>query len=116
MTLKKSKTLKPVQHFPKGKSIKRAYFTAAATLAVFCFPVIAHAADPALDAINNLSAFIFAAIKAIGFILLGFGVVQIGMSLKSHDPSQRSNGFLTFFGGLIIAFAKEILTLIGVSI
>ena len=64
--------------------------------------------DP-LSAINNLSTFIFSAIKAIGMILLGFGIVQIGLSLKSHDASQRANGFLTFFGGVIIAFAKEIL-------
>ena len=44
--------------------------------------------------------------------LLGFGVVQIGLSLKSHDPSQRANGFLTLAGGVVITFAKEILTLI----
>ena len=69
------------------------------------------AADP-LSTINSLSDFIFSAIKAIGFILLGFGVVQIGLSLKSHDASQRANGFLTFFGGVIIAFAKDILDLI----
>ena len=69
------------------------------------------AADP-LGTINSLSDFIFSAIKAIGFILLGFGVVQIGLSLKSHDASQRANGFLTFFGGIIIAFAKDILDLI----
>ena len=69
------------------------------------------AADP-LTTINSLSDFIFSAIKAIGFILLGFGVVQIGLSLKSHDASQRANGFLTFFGGVIIAFAKDILDLI----
>ena len=66
------------------------------------------AASP-LDTINSLSDFIFAAIKAIGLILLGFGIVQIGLSLKSHDASQRANGFLTFFGGVIIAFAKDIL-------
>ena len=48
----------------------------------------------------------------IGLILLGFGIVQIGLSLKSHDASQRANGFLTFFGGVIIAFAKDILDLI----
>ena len=65
-----------------------------------------------LSTINSLSDFIFSAIKAIGFILLGFGVVQIGLSLKSHDASQRANGFLTFFGGVIIAFAKDILDLI----
>lgn len=69
------------------------------------------AADP-LSTINSLSDFIFSAIKAIGFILLGFGVVQIGLSLKSHDASQRANGFLTFFGGVIIAFAKDILDMI----
>ena len=45
-------------------------------------------------------------------ILLGFGIVQVGLSLKSHDPSQRANGFLTLAGGVIITFAKEILTLI----
>lgn len=71
----------------------------------------AFAADP-LATINSLSDFIFSAIKAIGFILLGFGVVQIGLSLKSHDASQRANGFLTFFGGVIIAFAKDILDMI----
>lgn len=69
------------------------------------------AADP-LATINSLSTFIFSAIKAIGLILLGFGVVQIGLSLKSHDASQRANGFLTFFGGVIIAFAKDILDMI----
>jgi len=54
----------------------------------------------------------FSMIRALGVILLGFGIVQIEMSLKSHDPSQRSNGFMTFFGGLVIMFAREILTLI----
>ena len=61
---------------------------------------------------NNLSTFIFSLIRAIGLILLGFGVVQVGLSLKSHDPSQRANGFLTLAGGVIITFAKEILDLI----
>lgn len=67
--------------------------------------------DP-LTVVNNLSDFIFGLIRAIGMILLGFGIVQVGLSLKSHDPSQRANGFLTLAGGVIITFAKEILTLI----
>lgn len=78
-----------------------------------CFgglPVYA-AGDP-LAVVNNLSTFIFSLIRAIGLILLGFGIVQVGLSLKSHDPSQRANGFLTLAGGLIITFAKEILDLI----
>ena len=72
----------------------------------------AFAADDPLAVVNNLSEFIFGLIRAIGMILLGFGVVQIGLSLKSHDPSQRANGFLTLAGGVIITFAKEILNLI----
>ena len=47
-----------------------------------------------------------------GKVKKGFGIVQVGLSLKSHDPSQRANGFLTLAGGVIITFAKEILTLI----
>ena len=83
------------------------------TIIMFVFvatPVRAES-DP-LTVINNLSNFMFSLIRAIGMILLGWGIVQIGMSLQSHDPSQRSNGFLTLAGGLIITFAKEILDLI----
>lgn len=77
------------------------------TMTVFA----AEGGDP-LSVVNNLSDFIFGLIRAIGMILLGFGIVQIGLSLKSHDPSQRANGFLTLAGGVIITFAKEILSLI----
>lgn len=70
------------------------------------------AADEPLTVINNLSDFIFGLIRAVGMIILGFGVVQVGMSLKSHDPSQRANGFMTLAGGVVITFAKEILNII----
>ena len=70
------------------------------------------AVDDPLTVINNLSNFVFGLIRAVGMIILGFGIVQVGMSLKSHDPSQRANGFMTLAGGVVITFAKEILTLI----
>ncbi len=80
---------------------------------VCCCSVTAFAAtDDPLTVVNNLSTFMFGLIRAIGMILLGFGVVQIGLSLKSHDPSQRANGFMTLAGGVVITFAKEILDLI----
>lgn len=80
---------------------------------VLAMPMTAFAdsGDP-LTVVNNLSDFIFGLIRAIGLILLGFGIVQVGLSLKSHDPSQRANGFLTVAGGIVITFAKEILSLI----
>ena len=74
------------------------------------YPV--YAANDPLSVVNNLSNFIFGLIRAVGMIILGFSIVQIGLSIKSHDPSQRANGFLTLAGGIVITFAKEILSLI----
>ena len=74
--------------------------------------VTAFAASDPSQVVNNLSDFIFGLVRAVGMIMLGFGIVQVGLSLKSHDPSQRANGFLTLAGGVVITFAKEILTLI----
>lgn len=70
------------------------------------------ATDDPLIVVSNLSNFIFGLIQAIGMILLGFGIVQFGLSLKTHDPSQRANGIMTIAGGIVITFAKSILTLI----
>ena len=94
-----------------GKIAVRGIPLAAVASAVLV-PELAWAAGDPLSAVNNLSTFIFALIRAIGLILLGFGIVQVGLSLKTHDPSQRANGFLTLAGGLVITFAKEILDLI----
>ena len=85
--------------------------TAAAFMGYMVMTASAAGTDP-LTVVNNLSDFIFGLIRAVGMILLGWGIVQVGLSLQSHDPSQRSNGFLTLAGGIIITFAKEILTMI----
>ena len=97
-------------HARKGRKLFTTFIalTAAFSAAV---PVFATGGDP-LTVINNLSNFIFGLIRAVGVILAGWGIVQIGLSVQSHVPSQRSNGFLTFAGGVIIMFAKEILNLI----
>ena len=73
---------------------------------IFALP--AFAANDPLVVVENLSTFIFSLIRAVGLILLGWGIVQVGLSLQSHD----SQGFLTLAGGLVITFAKEILDLI----
>ncbi len=103
---------------PNRKKAHRYMARWACFVMIFCLlPVTAFAtgtsSDP-LTVVNNLSTFIFSCIRAVGIILLGWGVVQVGMSVQSHDASQRSQGFLCLFGGLLITFAKEILTLIGV--
>ena len=94
---------------------RRAYTLFASLVAVLTLttmPALAASGDDPLTVVNHLSDFVFSLIRAIGLILLGFGVLQLGLSLKSHDPSQRANGMLTIAGGIVITFTKEILTLI----
>ncbi len=95
-----------------NKRQRRLFSILCAFILVFCCTSVALAADNPLDAMNNLSDFLFGLIKTIGLIILAFGIVQVGLSLKSHDPSQRATGMLTVAGGVVIAFAKEILDLI----
>ena len=110
---KKNTTEKMITPMPMGRKQKKwMSLSMALVLTVTVGATTAFAAGDPLSVINNLSTFIFSLIRAIGLILLGFGVVQVGLSLKSHDPSQRANGFLTLAGGVIITFAKEILDLI----
>ena len=110
---KETKKNKETHSLPMSKKSRRIFVVyAAMVLTLCCGATTAFAAGDPLTVINNLSEFIFGLIRAIGMILLGFGIVQIGLSLKSHDPSQRANGFLTLAGGVVITFAKEVLTLI----
>lgn len=105
---KKNNEKKTTQKLPMtGKVQKgfRAYCAVIAAATLVCgMSVTAFAASDPITVVNNLSDFIFGLIRAIGLILLGFGIVQVGLSLKSHDPSQRANGFLTLAGGIIITF------------
>ena len=95
----------------KTKKILFTVYTALVlTVNVTALPVFA-ANDP-VAVVNNFSDFMFGLIRAIGMILLGLGIVQVGLSLKSHAPSQRANGFMTVAGGIVITFAKEILNII----
>ena len=99
---------------PSERRARKAYAVFVCLVAAMSLTVMpAMAADDPLAVVDNLSEFIFSLIRAIGLILLGWGIVQVGLSFQSHDPSQRSNGFLTLAGGIVITFTKEILTLMS---
>ena len=100
----------------KERRIRRRYWGMALSAATtLLMTVTAFADGDPIAVVNNLSSFIFGLIKAVGIILVGWGVVQVGLSIQSHDASQRSQGFLTLAGGIVIFFAQEILNLIGVG-
>ena len=108
-----NKNSKQLKMSSKGKNFFKAYVLGVSLFAITIGTSMnVLAADDPMTVVNNLSNFIFGLIRAIGMILLGFGIVQVGLSLKSHDPSQRANGFLTVAGGIVITFAKEILNMI----
>jgi len=110
---KKDTQKKATTKLPMGRKSRMGLAVyAALILCMTCFTTTAFAANDPIQVVNNLSDFIFGLVRAVGMIMLGFGIVQVGLSLKSHDPSQRANGFLTLAGGVVITFAKEILTLI----
>ena len=112
--MKKNTNHSPLTLETKAKNGFLRYATAVLTVALvgrLSLTAVAAGDDP-LTVVNNLSTFIFGLIRAVGLILLGWGIVQVGLSLQSHDPSQRSQGFLTLAGGIVITFAKELLDLI----
>ena len=110
--MEKKNKLKPRTEKRTKKGYRMYVAAVLAMTVMMCFTVPAFAAGDPITVVNNLSDFIFGLIRAVGLIILGWGIVQVGMSFQSHDPSQRSNGFLTLAGGVIITFAKEILNLI----
>ena len=113
---RKKKGAPIVKRMRKPNNAPRARRAAVACLAagaLMCLPAgLAYADTDPLAAISNLSDFVFGLIRAVGMILLGWGAVQVGLSLKSQDPSQRANGFLTVAGGVVITFAREIVNII----
>ena len=81
------------------------------TAIIACLAVVpAFADNEALNAVNKLSDTIFALIKAVGLICAGWGVLELGMSVQSHDASQRTQGVLCILGGRRIYFVKANLT------
>ena len=79
---KESKQKKETRSRPMGKKSRSAFAVyAALVLMLCCCNTTAFAASDPLTVINNLSDFIFGLIRAVGMILLGFGVVTYGLEL-----------------------------------
>ena len=67
-----------------------ACFLPRSALTVMVVP--AFAADDPLTVVNKPFRVHLLPDSSHRLILLGFGVLQLGLYLKSHDPSQRANG------------------------
>ena len=74
-------------------------------------PVMKAYADPVeevLAPINRLTSMLYSIALAIGTIILIYNVIQLALTLKSHDPSQRSNALLGVVAGVIIILIPQV--------
>ena len=91
---KSNKKNNETHRLPMGNKSKRALAMYAVLVLTFgCFTTTAFAASDPLTVINNLSEFIFGLIRAIGMILLGFGIVQVGLSSSPTTPASAPTAF-----------------------
>lgn len=85
----------------------------------FAMPVMASevtsaAADgDVIGIISNFDNLIFGIVRAVGIGFAGWGFFNLGTSFSAHDSSQRGMAIMTIVGGLVMIFAKGILTMIG---
>ena len=100
----------------KRRTLLRGLFVIVMMLILFSANTAFAAGENPETIANNFVDIIFVFVRIIGIAILGFGIVQLGLSFKSHDPSQRGNAMLAIAGGIIIVLAKEIISLIGISI
>lgn len=78
--------------------------------------VVAFAETDPEAALKKTDELMFSFVRLIGVAVCIWGIVEIAKSIPSHDGGTRVIGFSTFGAGLLIVFAKEILTWIGVSL
>ena len=74
----------------KAKRIYSVFACVALLLVATAVPALA--ADDPLTVVNNLSDFIFSLIRAIGLILLGFGILMYTMYLRQNTGGGGGGG------------------------
>lgn len=101
-------------NFLNKKKVQKAFMLAVVLVLILttsALPVFA--ANDAVAAVTNLSNFMFTILKAVGSLIIAYGLLQFGLSFQAHDASQRSQGILVAVGGIIIASAESIVNTIA---
>ena len=72
---------------------------------------------PEIDNIfNQLFSLLFGILRAVGAVLVIYGLVQFAQSFQAHDTTARISGILMIAGGLIVCFLREILAFMGIVV
>ena len=90
----------------KKKSI--AWSIAAASVSTPFMQVCADPVDDVIGPISRLAAILFAVLRAVGIIVLGYNIFQLVTAIRSHDPSQRSNALIGVVAGIVLILIEPI--------
>lgn len=101
-----------------NRTIRRTVTLIVTVLLIFTvtiIPVFAEG-DGVTDSLTKFNNLMFSIVRLLGIAACIWGIVEFAMSMQSHDGGQKTRGITIFAAGLIVVFAKEILTFLGVSL
>lgn len=109
LTNKKSNPIIKRRNRERRKRLMQLFlFTSVLLTTFFVIHTVAFAAVDPVVGINNLKSVFISLVEAIGVIVIVIGVLFLGSSLASHDPTQRITGITVMAAGLIIGGASFI--------
>lgn len=79
---------------------------------LLAIPCPVYAADAIVGKITGLGDFLKKVVQAAGVIILIFGIMTFGAGWLGHDTTQQWNGLRVIIGGLFMAGAGLLLTLL----
>ena len=92
----------------KRKKKCTAWSAAAASVSMPLRQVWADPVDDVIGPINRLATILFAVLRAVGIIVLGYNIFQLVTAVRSHDPSQRSNALIGVVAGIVLILVEPL--------
>lgn len=92
------------------------YLAIAVSVLFMTLPVSAQSANDAIWSVSKLIDMLLTMVRLVGVGFGAFGIYQFATSMPSHDASQRGTGIVCIVAGIMMAFNKEILEMIGITI
>ena len=77
-------------------------------MTIFAVTSFATNTEAVTQPLSRLNDIIFAILKMVGIALIAFGVLQLGLSFRSQNTEQRSNGLLSVVGGVIVLVGQTV--------
>jgi hypothetical protein len=98
------------------KNTKRAFVLFVGAMAMLSMAsagaVCATDASSATAPLDRLTDILFSVVASIGIIALIFGIVQLALAFKGHDPQQKMQAVLSIVGGILLISIKAIVIII----